>query len=979
MRATPRGRSAGGKAGCNTKRRGSWKELRRFVIAALLATTNTRVSHHQHTRPFWVRLRIDQGTFFDYFDHLGLSTACDDFVSLKRREYYLWRSFSICPDPPMPQAAAVHEISWDMNASDVELNASGRIVDYLDSSVTRADGAEERVRQAYARILHEEYGYSKDRMVFGAAINIGRQVRYADIVVYSNAAAAHSRDQGRVVLVVETKAPDLVEGRGQLTSYVLASAAQGGIWTNGTEVSYFRRVSSELRVWTNVPRAGETWDTVGHYRKDDLRPPRELKRVFRRCHNAIYRSGLDSEDVALDMVRIILAKYQDEQNDGDVCEFRCTPEEFASAEGRARVATRIHILFKQVVTNYPDVFPDGENITIGDDNLAVVVNELQPFRFLADEDTEQVYDVIGTAFEVYVASHLKGARGQYFTNRLVVNMVVEILAPTERDLIFDPACGSGGFLIACLRYVRAGILTTRPRSEARSRAIRSASQHLFGMDIAPKLVRVAKTNLILNGDGHGGVAHANTLRDPANWPDSFALRPGGRFRPTVILTNPPFGASHELRERDPRVLQQFELGHAWESANGGPWLRPTAAVLSSEGVPPEILFLERCIDLLAPGGKLAIVIARGVLDNREALPARQYILRQTRLLGVINCHPNTFAPFNGTKAGIIILEKKRASGIQLDEDYPVFMAVSQKVGQDSQGREIHKTGTNGDLTLVDGHPVIDHDLGLIAEAWRAYSQASRIHYDQAWTVPLSRILAEGEMRFNPVRYAPEAEKALAQVLELGGSGEWVVERLGDFATVFNGPRFKRPFAGDGVTDGLGIVRMYTPKAFFEERGESAKYLNYSGAKPIQDRQREVLTLHRDWILIVDSGTAGKMLGRVGMTTAVHEGAIGNNNLIRVVIEDPVRRDYVYQFLRSELGQTLLLRNVYGTNQDHIEPDDVKDIPIPLPADETRLLRVYEQVRQVTDLREQAASMDAAARAELGTLFERAVAAVAQDN
>lgn len=864
-----------------------------------------------------------------------------------------------------------------VNAIELEIDTSGRIIDFLNPDVKRADTPEERVRQIYARILHEEYRYPKECMVFEAPINIGREPRYADIAIYSSPEAAIARNQAHAFLIVETKANALTSGKEQLASYIFASAAQGGIWTNGDEVSYFRRVeqpTSTLAQWTNIPRFGETWDTVGNYKKSDLKPPRDLKRVFSRCHNAIYRSGLDSEDVALDMVRIILAKYRDEQNEGNTCEFRCTPEEFATAAGRQRVAQRIHRLFKQVVDDNPDVFPPEERITIGDDNLAVAVNELQPFRFLGDEDTEQVYDVIGTAFEVYVSVHLKGARGQYFTNRLVVNMMVDILDPSERDVIYDPTCGSGGFLIACLRHVRQKILRSNRTKTAKAREIRAASERLFGTDIAPKLVRVAKTNMILNGDGHGGIAHVNSLHNPSTWPTTFALRPGPtQLKPTRILSNPPFGASYELRERNPAILTQFQLGHIW-AADNNRWLRPTNALNDTEGVPPEILFLERCIEMLAPGGRLAIVIARGVLDNRDAIPARQFLLTHTRLLGVINCHPNTFAPFNGTKAGILIVEKKRSPGFQRDEDYPVFMAVSQKVGQDSQGREILKTDLNGDLVLQDGVPVVDHDLGLIAESWNRFLRREQIEYEGAWEIQLSRIVEESEMRFNPVRYAPEAERALAQVLELGGTDDWVVERLGDFATVFNGPRFKRPFAAEGVTSGEEIVRMYTPKAFFEERGESAKYLDYSNANRTQLRQREVLTLQRDWIMIVDSGTAGKLLGRVGMTTAVHDGALGNNNLIRVVITDPVRRDYVYQFLRSDLGRTLLLRNVYGTNQDHIEPDDVKNIPIPLPRDLGRLEAIHRQVRQVTELREQAAQIDKAANTELDHLFGSAMQA-----
>jgi len=695
--------------------------------------------------------------------------------------------------------------------------------------------------------------------------------------------------------------------------------------------------------------------------------------VFRRCHNAIYRDGLDSEDIALDMVRIILAKYRDEQNQGELCDFRCTPDEFANPSGRQEVARRVHALFAQVVADHRDVFPQTEHITIGDDGLAVVVNELQPFRFLAEDGTEEVYDVIGTAFEVYVATHLKGQRGQYFTNRLVVNMMVDILDPGERDVVFDPASGSGGFLIATQRYVRAKIASSNRTPTAKFREMQTAAHRLFGIDISPKLIRVAKTNMILNGDGHAGLIHGNSLHDLNELPPTYPLRPGpASDQPTIILTNPPFGASHELRERERDILDQFDLGHVWEDGANG-WLQKRDDLNVGEGVPPEILFIERCVGMLKAGGKLAIVIARGVLDNRDALPARQFLLKNTRILGVINCHPNTFAPYNGTKAAIIIVEKKTVPGFQQDENYPVFMAINQRVGQDSQGREVYKKTQDGSLVIVDGQRVLDHDLTEISAAWRVVRAGRESTYESAWTVPLSRIVQSQDMRLNPTRYAPAAEQALASVLELADSPEWQVEQLGDFATVFNGPRFKRPFADEGVTTGETVVRMYTPKAFMEERGESAKYLDLKNAKPAQRKAVEVLTLQRDWIMIVDSGTAGKLLGKVGMTTAVHAGAVGNNNMIRVVIDDPARRSYVYQFLRSALGQTLLLRNVYGTNQDHIEPDDVKEIPIPFPRNQDRLNDVAAKVRDVVRLREESAALDSAASNDMQSLLQSAFA------
>lgn len=856
--------------------------------------------------------------------------------------------------------------AWDQDSIDaVELDATGRIIDVLDPTVTRPATPEERVRQRFARALMEEYGYPRDRIALNAAIDIGRETRFADIVVYSSPEARAARDQGKVRLIVEAKAPTLTQGQGQLASYIFASSADGGVWTNGDQVAYFRRIEQpdkHLEDWTNIPRFGDSWDTVGKYRKSDLRPPRNLKQVFRRCHNAIYRAGLDSEDIALDMVRIILAKYKDEQNEGEVCEFRCTPEEFATAEGRRKVKNRIRTLFHQVAEEYQGVFTLTEQISISDDGLATVVNELQPFRFLAnDDDTEEIYDVVGTAFEVYVAAHLKGNRGQYFTNRLVANLMVEMIDPSVDDILLDPACGPAGFLICGLRHIRGKIKSSPRGAEAKRREMHKIQQRLFGIDISAKLVRVAKTNMILNGDGHGGITRGDSLYDPSLLPVDFRLHPdsAGGIVPTVVFTNPPFGASHELRVKDSDVLRGFELGHVWADGPDG-WMQRTDMVNDGDGVPPEILFLERCIKWLAPGGKLAIVLARGVLDNRDALAARQYVLRHTRLLGVLNCHPNTFRPFNGTKAAVLFLQKKDKPGFQHNEDYPVFMAISQRIGQDSQGREIYRRGPDGSHVIERGQRVPDHDMAELRAAWRDFQAGRPIQYEAAWSVPLSRILASPEWRFNPVRFAPDAELAVAQVMELADSSDWRVERIGDIAMVFNGPRFKRPFADDGVTSGPDVVPMYTPKAMFEERGESRKYLDVSQASRAQRRAIEILTFQRDWIVIVDSGTAGKLLGRVGMTSALHEGAVGNNNMIRVVIEDPILRDYVYQFLRSDIGQKLLLRNVYGTNQDHIEPDDVKNIHIAIPRDITALERISMDVRASVDLREEAALREAKA-------------------
>ena len=498
----------------------------------------------------------------------------------------------------------------------LRLTTDGRIVDFLDPSQSRPNAPEERVRQNFARKLHFEYGYSRDVMVFEVPINIGSEQRQADIVIYRDALAARRRDQAAIRIIVETKAPDEKRGEAQLKSYIFASSADGGVWINSKDApKYFRRVDlpRSLREWPNLPRAREEWDGVGQHKKHQLRPPHDLVETFRRCHNALYKVGINSEDLAMDMVRMILAKYQDELNPGDTCEFRCTPLELQSSEGRKRVGQRVQALFVQVRDENREVFDEHEVITAGPREIATVVAELQDFRFVPDDDSDELYDVVGAAYEVYVGSHLKGDRGQYFTPRLIVQLLVRLINPGERDIILDPAMGSGGFLIAAMRHVTRHIISSERAAKAKRAAIKALHGHLLGIDKSPKLVKVARTNMILASDGHAGLVHGDSLEPWTNLPRAFRLRAAS---PTIILTNPPFGATSEHRitaEREPEILAQFEVGHVWKRDASGT-LKATAELVG-DGAPPEYLFIEQCVHWLAPRGKLGIVVPRGVLDN----------------------------------------------------------------------------------------------------------------------------------------------------------------------------------------------------------------------------------------------------------------------------------------------------------------------------------------------------------------------------
>lgn len=820
--------------------------------------------------------------------------------------------------------------SWvEAQEFQIMLDADGRIIDYIDNDIRRPNTPEERIRQKMVQILHCEFEYPKNHIALERAINMGREIKRADIVIYNSPDACSRNDQGNILLIAETKAPTVIDSDGQLSSYLSATSAQGGFWTNGNKIDFYRKdlSSGNITAWLGIPKYNQAWDSIGKYKKSDLIVPVDLKLAFRRCHNAIYRSGIDSEDIALDMVRIILSKIEDEASAKEECDFHITPEEFSNETARDAACNRVRKLFRTVRDRYTDVFSSTEEITASNAQLAVVISQLQQYSFM-----DSTHDVIGTAYEVYVASHLKGERGQYFTNRLVVNMMVNMAAPSERDIILDPACGSGGFILASMNYIFDRIDASGRSNNSKEVLKRNVVHQLFGVDISPKLVKIAKANMLLGKDGHGGIEHANSL-DSLDKMSARFNELCGLSKPSIILTNPPFGSGHDLRIKEPGILSQYRNGYQWDVDEDGNILY-SDKVNNRQGVAPELLFIEKCLNWVKEDGIIGIVMAKGQLDNREALAIRKTICNKAQILAVINLHEDTFEPFCGSKASVIFLRKQK----HIPQDYRIFMAISNKVGQTSRGEAIFKKDAEGKPIINNGHHVLDEDLSFIAEEYHAFINGSLNESEFCYTISYSELDQES-LSFNPVHYLPQHNAALKKVITLGESNDFELHRLGDLAKVFNGPRFKRPYADLGVESGPTIRKYFTGTALTQLNSENVKYLDSSKANNQQKKQLEVLTIYQGYILISDSGT----LGRVTYALKQHDGHVATNNLIRVVVDDLALRGYLYEFLQSELGQSLMLKNAYGTNQEHLEPDIIADIPIPVPKDRALLEKIGNSV------------------------------------
>jgi len=845
----------------------------------------------------------------------------------------------------MAEDSSIDLQRWaDAQETSLELDVYGKIIDFLEPNTSRPDTPEERVRQLLARSLHFEYGYPKEVMAFEVSIkdgtkevrdiHSGRPIR-ADIVIYKSKEAKSSSDQGNIFAIFETKKEDRDDGYNQLVSYIVKTSSEGGGWSNGRRIDFYRRIfkrptGQEFKKWPGFPKYKQAWDAVGAYKKSELVIPHNLKPVFLAAHNAIYKSGISSEDVALDMVRIILAKQRDELDPGDDCKFYCTPEEFETEEGRRTVANRVKNIFIKVRDDNLDVFDENEKITANEDEIATIASYLSMYS-LTKADT----DVIGTAYEVYVASHLKGERGQYFTNRLLIKLIVNILGPTEDDIVLDPACGSAGFLLSALNFVKRRVNNSIRTADAKVDTINRFRGNLFGIDISPKLVKVAQANMLLGKDGHTGIIKTDSLNSIEKQVPKPYWKKAGYGKPTVVMTNPPFGSSSEHKIKVRNKLEQFEIGYIWDTDERGNLVK-TDKLAETSGRPPELLFLERCIQWVQPGGRIGIVMARGQLDSKEALPSRYLAMKECKIISIINAHDDSFQPFCGSKASLIMLQKWREDEDRT-KDYRIFMGISKKIGQNSRGRPIFKRDAEGKPIIKNGSPILDHDIDEIIESYTNFKKGKQITHSFCYSIKKSEI-NDKTYSWNPVRYLPKLNESSKKVLSLGEDEEkWTIQRLGDIATVFNGPRFRRPYADEGVTSGDGIHPYYTGTAMTQTKGENIKYLDRKKASKIQNRQLDKLTIHKEWILITDSGT----LGRVIYALSHHEGVIATNNLIRVIIDEPYLRGYVYEFLQSPIGQNQMLKNTYGTNQEHLEPDHAADILVPIPKDNEVMKKIGE--------------------------------------
>lgn len=554
---------------------------------------------------------------------------------------------------------------------------------------------EEVIRQLYLMVLIDDLGYSSDRIALEYAVSFGREKKRADIVVF---------DKDRVTspyIVVEIKKPRLKDGKEQLKSYCNATGAPIGVWTNGNSVSFYNRKDPNyFESIPSIPKSSqkltdiltERW-TIEDLIKNDrlIKERKSLKDLIEEMEDEVLANA--GVDVFEEVFKLIFTKLYDEMESG---RRRNRHLEFRNyGEKDVELKTKIQELFDDAKKKWEGVFSGDAKITLTPSHLSVCVASLETVKLFNSN-----LDVVDEAFEYLISKSSKGEKGQYFTPRYVIDMAVKMLNPQEDETIIDTAAGSCGFPVHAIFHVWEQILKDEGLNrnhlftldEKPARCSDYVRDKVFAIDFDEKVVRVGRTLNLIAGDGQTNVLHLNTLDfkrwderlDDEDWQDIYfdgwrklkkmrAKTDSNRdFQFDILMANPPFAG--DIKEST--ILALYELG---KKSSGK----------SQTAVGRDILFIERNLDFLKPGGRMAVVLPQGRFNNSTDKYIREYIAERCRILAVVGLHGNVFKPHTGTKTSVLFVQKWDDELCPRVDDYPIFFATMQEQSKDNSGEKIY--------------------------------------------------------------------------------------------------------------------------------------------------------------------------------------------------------------------------------------------------------------------------------------------------
>lgn len=724
---------------------------------------------------------------------------------------------------------------------------------------------EEKVRAKVFIELVEKYKYPEKRLDTEVTGPRREPKLPADIVVYE--------DDGKetAFIVVETKA--------ESTKNDIDEAKREGLGNvNLLNSKYLLVVCASERMTYNLEKHPSTVDKLEKYRVADIpvkygKEPKfrfkrgdkdnklrkvtfnELSNKFQLCHDEIWEGGKRDPAVAFDEIsKLLITKLYDERFTpaGEYYKFQ-----IGTFEEPKDIAKRIREIYETVQKKNSEVFK--AKLGLPDVMISRIVEHLQDISLRTTD-----LDVKGRAFENFLGKLFRGEYGQYFTPRQIVEFMVEVIDPDEDDYLIDPACGSGGFLLYSMRHILGKV--TEKYTEDKETIDRLnwdfSHKQIFGIEINDRIARVAMMDMVIHEDGHSNIECNDALINYKNFDPRKDIKPN---KYDILLTNPPFGAV--IKEEE--ILKKYKLGEKKTQRT-------------------EILFIERCLDLLKENGRMGIVLPDGVLTNNTLNYVRDFIKEKAKILAIVQLPIQTFIPAGaGVKASLVFLQKKKSN--EKIKSYPIFMTIVEHVGYDATGRP-------------DAN-----DLPKILELWLKFKDNQKPNEDYCFSIDFEEL----ESRFDPYYYRQEfrqiknLEKSKWNILKL----DELIEKINYGASVKAYPK--------GEVSFLRIQNLQKNKLKLDN-------LIYAKKSELIDSNY----VQEGDFLISRSGTIG-VVARV--PKEADKFAFGSF-MIRFRLKDDknINPEYISLFLNSRLGKLQTTRSKTGGLQGNITIPAIKNIKIPIP-------------------------------------------------
>ena len=802
---------------------------------------------------------------------------------------------------------------------------------------------EEAVRQMFIRKLIDEYGYKISQMEVEHAIHFGREVKRADIVIFE------PNRPNVEYIIVEVKKPKLKDGKGQLKSYCNATGATMGVWSNGEKISFYHRKDPNyFEDIPDIPRAGQKLKDILRERRtienliaEDklLRENKTLADLIRELEDEVLAHA--GVDVFEEVFKLIYTKLYDEMMSGRdknrILEF------WNYGETESELKETIQNLFDRAKNKWAGIFADDDKIKLTPSHLAICISSLQNVKLFNSN-----LDVIDDAFEYLMSKKKKSEKSQFFTPRYVIDMCVRMLNPKSNETMIDTAAGSCGFPVHTIFFVWKKILDDKkiPQSHLFSLERKPiecedyVGKKIFAIDFDEDVVRIARTLNLIAGDGKTNVLHFTNTLDYERWDEIMdedwrekynegwqklrklrtVKNDNSRFNFDILMANPPF--SGEIK--DSRIITKYELGK-----NNGKFQSKVKSV---------ILFIERNLNFLKSGGRMAIVLPQGILNNSSDKYIRDFIAERCRILAVVGLHGNVFKPHTGTKTSVLFVQKWDDELCPRRDDYPIFFATMREPSKDNSGEKILETLDGKLLRDNHNHTIVKHDLfnhdgktrDGIAEAFIEFAKREGLSFFEQGSFDAAKykILSEelectenflSEIRSNPISNRIDSEYFLKEYTENISklkNYKYGYSRLDSYLKRISGGA--TPLGAQYVEQGIMFLRV---------QNIMQNYFNLNDVVYITEQQSEEIKrskLNKNDVLLTITGVS---YGKSAVVTENLSGANINQHSVKMELKN-FNPYCLSTFLNSKFGKFQSDKYIIGVTRPALDYDSIRNFIIP---------------------------------------------------